>query len=146
MTWSEPKFNQNVSTNALSSTLDISATILDRAGIKPYFGIKGKSLLETMKTSSSVRNQLLIEFNDGGARLGFKNPARVRSLITQKYRFTAYLDQTWGELYDLVNDPNETHNLWDDLNLPQIKAELSLLLNQELINLMDESPRSLRQA
>ena len=144
--WSDPTLEQKKSTNVLSSTLDISATILDRAGIAPYFGVKGKSLLKTLTSESSVRDELLVEFNDGGARLGFKKPARVRSLITKTHRFTIYLDNTWGELYDLITDPHETCNLWDDPCSIEIKSKLSLLMNQELISLMDESPRSKRQA
>jgi hypothetical protein len=56
------------------------------------------------------------------------------------------LDQDWGELYDLTIDPSETNNLWDDLNYSGIKAKLSLSMNQELIGLMDESPKSKRPA
>jgi hypothetical protein len=78
--------------------------------------------------------------------LGFKTPARVRSIVTQSYKFSIYLDQSWGELYDLANDPSETNNLWSDPNHSVIKAELALSMNQELIGLMDESPMSDRPA
>jgi hypothetical protein len=70
----------------------------------------------------------------------------VRTIITSSYKFNIYLDQDWGELYDLTIDPSETNNLWDDLNYSGIKAKLSLSMNQELIGLMDESPKSKRPA
>jgi hypothetical protein len=70
----------------------------------------------------------------------------VRTIITSSYKFNIYLDQDWGELYDLTIDPSETNNLWDDLNYSDIKAKLSLAMNQELISLMDESPTSKRPA
>ena len=57
-----------------------------------------------------------------------------------------FLNENWGELYDLTIDPSETNNLWDSPKYSTIKAELSLLMNQELIGLMDESPRSKRPA
>jgi arylsulfatase A-like enzyme len=144
--WSDPQQQQQPYSKTLSSTIDLSATILDRAGINPYFGIKGKTLLSSMSKDEKVRNELLIEYNDGGSRLGFEAPARVRSLLTEKFRFTFYLDQNWGELYDLSKDPNETNNLWNTVTYKDIKAELSLSLNQSLTGLMDESPQSKRLA
>ena len=144
--WSDPQQQQQPYSKTLSSTIDLSATILDRAGIDPYFGIEGKTLLSSMSKDEKLRNELLIEYNDGGARLGFKTPARVRSLLTEKFRFTFYLDQDWGELYDLNKDPNETNNLWNKAEYKDIKAELSLSLNQSLTGLMDESPQSKRLA
>ena len=33
---------------------------------------------------------------------------------TATHKLVYYIGQTAGELYDLVTDPNELHNLWDD--------------------------------
>ena len=144
--WSDPRQKQQPHSKVLASTIDLSATILDRAGIDPYFGIKGKTLLDNMSKDQEIRTELLIEYNDGGARIGFESPARVRSLITGNYRFTFYLDQEWGELYDLKGDPDETQNLWNHPKYENIKAQLSIDLIQSLTGLMDESPQSKRLA
>ena len=144
--WSDPRQKQQPHSKVLASTIDLSATILDRAGINPYFGIKGKTLLDNMSEDKKIRTELLVEYNDGGARIGFESPARVRSLITENYRFTFYLYQEWGELYDLKGDPDETHNLWDHPKYENIKAKLSIDLIQSLTGLMDESPQSKRLA
>ena len=108
--------------------------------------VQGESLLDAVQGGTTKRDDLLIEYNDGGARLGFEEPSRVRALLTGRYRITIYRDQDWGELYDLSEDPNETHNLWDDPNHAGIKLDLSLRLNQQLTAMMDESPRSQRIA
>ena len=144
--WSDPHQKREQVSDKLASTVDISSTILERAGIAPYNGMKGKSLLPIIEDKEFDRERLLIEYNDGGDRLGFKTPARVRSIVTKSYKFNIYLDQNWGELYDLANDPSETNNLWSDPNHSAIKAELALSMNQELIGLMDESPMSDRPA
>jgi len=120
--------------------------ILARAGLGPYNGVQGQSLLDCLDGSGAVREDLLIEFNDGGTRLGFETPARARVLMTGRYRFTLYGGQNWGELYDLAEDPDETVNLWDDPGHSRVKAELSPRLNHRLTALMDESPRSTRVA
>ena len=96
--------------------------------------------------TADLRSSLLVEYNDGGARLGFETPARVRSLVTDRYRFTIYKGCDWGELYDLDTDPGETHNLWNFENHAGAKAELSLLMAHHLADLMDESPRATRPA
>ena len=37
---------------------------------------------------------------------------------------TVYYNQTYGELFDLEQDPGEIHNLWDDPDSQQLKTEL----------------------
>ena len=37
-----------------ASTIDISATILDRVGLVPYHGMRGTSLLPVMKVAASI--------------------------------------------------------------------------------------------
>ena len=92
------------------------------------------------------RDEIFIEYNDSGARLGFQTAARVKALVTERYRFTLYMGEDWGELYDLAEDPNESHNRWNDPGYANVKADLSLRLNHMLAGLMDESPRPQRRA
>ena len=144
--WADPARDAPARSAALGSTLDLSATVLDRAGLLPFNGMMGRSLLPCLDGSGDLRDDLLIEYNDGGPRLGFASPARVRTLVTPTHRFSLYRDQDWGELYDLAADPDETRNLWDDPGAREVRAELSLRLNHRLTALMDESPLSDRLA
>jgi arylsulfatase A-like enzyme len=144
--WSDPDSRNAKRTAALASTIDLSASILERAGLASYAGNQGKSLLATLDGTSELRDDLLIEYNDSGPRLGFDTPARVRSLLGERYRMTIYQGHDWGELYDLQEDPGETHNLWDSAEHGEVKADMSLRLAQQLAGLMDESPRARRLA
>lgn len=147
MIWSDPAHREGRTTDALASTVDLPATILDRAGVTPYFGMQAESFLSLLKgETTSHRDALFVEYNDGGPRLGFERPARVRSVVTDQWRYTIYKDQDWGELYDLANDPGETRNVWDEPSAASAKAELGLRLNHMLTSLMDESPRATRRA
>ena len=92
------------------------------------------------------RSEALIEYNDGGCRLGFEEPARMRALVTKSWRYTVFKDQPWGELYDLQNDPHETCNLWDSADHHKVRADMSERLTHHLIAQMDESPRADRLA
>lgn len=147
MVWSDPLDRAGRTSDALASTVDLAATILERAGVGPYRGMQSRSFLPVLRGEREEhRDALFIEYNDGGPRLGFDEPARVRAVVTNQHRFTLYKDAEWGELYDLVEDPRETRNLWDDPGASAAKAELSLRLNHMLADLMDESPRATRRA
>ncbi|WP_299026250.1 sulfatase-like hydrolase/transferase [uncultured Sulfitobacter sp.] len=144
--WSDPADRSAGTSDALASTVDLAATILDRVGIAPFNGNQGKSFKSVLTDGGSVRDELLVEFNDGGIRLGFPKPARVRSLLTPEWRYTMYLDEDWGELYDLGADPNETLNLWDSADHFEMRAHLAERLTHHLTAQMDESPAADRIA
>jgi arylsulfatase A-like enzyme len=144
--WSDPDQRTQTNTDALCSTVDLAATILDRAGLEPFNGNQGQSFLPATQSKAGPRTEALIEYNDGGNRLGFVKPSRVRSLVTSEWRLTVYRDQDWGELYDLKNDPNETNNLWESVDHQSIRAHLTNRLTHHLIAQMDESPQADRIA
>ena len=146
MIWSDPSSRSPRVSSAMASTIDLSATILDRAGIAPYFGIQGESFVESITSESPHRDRLLIEFNDSSPRLGFDEAARVRTIVTEDWQLSVYGDNDWGELYDRINDPSCLHNLWDDESHKNTKTNLIEGLTHLLIAQMDESPRSTRQA
>lgn len=144
--WSDPLDRRAANSNALCSTVDLAPTLLERVGLRPFNGNQGQSFLAATSGEDGPRNEALIEYNDGGNRLGFDPPARVRALVTRRWRYTVYRDQPWGELYDLENDPNETRNLWDSPAHQNIRASLSERLIHHLIAQMDESPQADRIA
>lgn len=140
--WSDPQGAVGLSTQGLASTMDIAPTVLDRAGLRPYFGIQGVNLAPTLRGDLPVRDCVLVEYQDSKTRQGFSKPAMVRSLITERYRYTLYKDQAWGELYDFQVDPDESHNLWDSPMYAAVRERLGLQLVQEMMNAVDPSPRA----
>ncbi|TMJ79474.1 MAG: sulfatase, partial [Alphaproteobacteria bacterium] len=48
--------------DTLASTLDISATVLDRARIEPFSGIQGHSLLPALRGAGAVRESVFIQY------------------------------------------------------------------------------------
>jgi len=144
--WSDPAGPRACVRHALASTADLAPTIIERAGLKPYWGIQGKSLLSAIRDDAQPHDQILIEFQDGAPRFGFVEPAFVRSLVTDTHRITLYKGETWGELYDLVKDPNETFNLWDEPSQAVTRAHLTERLAQAMMDAVDQSPRAVRRA
>ena len=119
---------------------------MDRVQLKPYNGIQGLSLLPALQSDDTVREDLLIEFNESSPRLCFSEPVRVRSVVTDEWRYSIYSGQQWGELYHLSEDPEESHNLWDDPDYFSVRARLSERMNHLLMAQMDESPQSVKLA
>ena len=146
MIWSDPNSRTAVRTKTLGSTIDLSASILERVGFEPYNGMQGKSFLRSLSGDEPRRDEVLIEFNNNDARMGMVTVPRVRTLRSKSRRLSVYADEDWGELYDLENDPNETHNLWNDEKAEKAKLKLSLRLVEHLARQTDSSPRSKRLA
>jgi arylsulfatase A-like enzyme len=42
----------------------------------------------------------------------------------RSWKLVHFLDEPFGQLFDLENDPGEVHNLWDDPGTAAVKREL----------------------
>jgi arylsulfatase A-like enzyme len=127
--------------SALAGTIDIGATILDRAGLAPYNGYQGKNLLPlTNGEADKIYESVLIEDDQQRSYFGYDSPPRIRTLITERWRMTMSHGVTWGELYDLENDPDEMNNLWDEAGHASVRAELTEILARRQMELVDRSP------
>jgi arylsulfatase A-like enzyme len=140
--WAEPGERQAQRSGVLSGTLDIAATILDRARIAPYNGMQGVSLLSAVNGEGlpTARDSMVIEDDQQRATMGFASPPRLRSLITERYRMTIAHGDPYGELYDRHNDPFEMDNLFEDPAHRAVRAELMERLAYREMELADRSP------
>ena len=129
---------------ALASTLDIARTVLTRAGIAPFNGMQGRDL--TRPPSDDLAKDVLIEEDGQRSLFGFQRPPRVRTLVTDRWRYTVYLNSPWGEFYDLREDPGELHNLWDDPARRAQRGELAERMVAKLMAGFDRSPLPTRLA
>lgn len=142
--WQDPLYPQSNPRviNDLVGSIDLSATILDRVGISPYYGLQGQSYLPGIRGEPSRmrRSSFLIEEEQLSGIFDETAPLRVRTVVTQNHRLTIYSGRKWGELFDLENDPDEIVNLWDDPSTLSIKSELLEELAQCQAMADDPSP------
>lgn len=122
------------SVNLLAGNVDVAPTLADLAGVKSPGFVDGRSLVPLMRqgTPERWRQVFLLEHGHGpGTRPPLEPPkngvleppellspstrekfyiAPYEGVRTQRY---VYVEYSTGEreLYDLVNDPNELHNL-----------------------------------
>jgi arylsulfatase A-like enzyme len=145
--WAEPGARAPRTTDVLGGTLDIASTILDRAGVQPYNGIQGGSLLPAIAGEGALsRASMVIEDEAQRATLGHPAPPRLRTLITRRWRLTINRGDPWGELYDLQNDPHELDNLFEDRDHRGVRAELMEELAYRQMELADRSPLPIGRA
>jgi arylsulfatase A-like enzyme len=140
--WAEPGTRPARRTDVIGGTLDIAATLLDRARVQPYNGIQGESLLPAIdgEGAPETRDSMVIEDDQQRALLGYQAPSRMRTLITARWRMTIAHGDPWGELYDLANDPHEMDNLFEDPGHRGVRAELMEKLAYREMELADRSP------
>jgi arylsulfatase A-like enzyme len=127
--------------DALSGTLDIAQTILDRTGLEPYYGIQGRSLMpEIGGAPDQGPGAVLIEQEDQRGYFDQPPPARCHTLVTEQYRLTLYHGNDWGEMYDLIDDPDEIINLWDDPAHKETRSNMLETLARRQMALVDLHP------
>ncbi|HPC43668.1 MAG TPA: sulfatase-like hydrolase/transferase [Candidatus Latescibacteria bacterium] len=134
--WNLPgALREGVTESGVASTLDVTPTVLDLCGIPPEPGIEGISLAPYLRGQETyARDEALTENDDD--YLG----ERLRTLVTGEWKITAYAGRPWGELYDRVNDPHETRNLWDDPAFRGPRDEMRLRLLDHLMRREDRLP------
>jgi len=146
--WADPHApSRGARTAALASTIDIPATILARARLAPYAGMQGVSLLDAFADSRSEgRDAVFIQYDHQRPMDVFGGPPRVHTLVDPRWRISLFAGASWGELYDLANDPGEFDNLWDEPTHAAVKARLIERLLQAEIEHVDRVPRPIALA
>jgi arylsulfatase A-like enzyme len=128
-------------TSALCQTVDLAPTILERAGVAPWNGIQGQSLLPILSGKvKEIRQDLLIEEEGQRYYMGFNERVRMRSLIYGAHRISVYDGVEWGELYDRSTDPEELNNLWDVPAHQSLRAAMTERMLRHMIALAETSP------
>lgn len=139
--WCDPAGPKGARSKALVQTTDIAPTILERAGVEPWNGIQGRSLLPLIEgRRERLRERLLVEEEGQRYYLGFSDRVRMRSLLTARYRLSLYDGVPWGELYDLGEDPDELDNRWDDPQARALRGELVEELARAMMEHAEASP------
>lgn len=110
-----------VVSSALQSLVDVPQTFLSTCGVDTPGWMQGVDQHAVWQgRQDSARDWALVENRH--------NPTTVhlRTLVTSRYKLTTYRDAAYGELFDLDDDPNESHNRWYDRTYASVKTDLLL--------------------
>ena len=119
----------------LASSIDISATILARAGIQGFNGLQGRDLLSTEPPVA-----VIVEEDSQRTMTGFDRPQRVRTVVTDRYRMSLRHGEDWDELYDLQADPEEVVNLYAAPSARGLRCDVTEMMVRRMIDLQDRAP------
>ncbi|MBI1299785.1 sulfatase-like hydrolase/transferase [bacterium] len=126
--WSPGRFEGGRRFDELCSLMDIGPAILEMAGVSPAAGMEAESLLPALTGAEwAGRDAVFAEHSRDGILQETDMMTMVR---TRTWKLVHFLGEPFGQLFDLVNDPGEIENLWDD---PAYAAK-----KQELFNLILE--------
>ena len=121
--------------SGLASSIDVSATILARAGVQPFNGIQGRDLL-----SAPPPDCVIVEEDSQRRMTGFERPQRVRTVVTERYRMSLRQGEDWHELYDLQEDPLEMENRYFDAGSAAVRHDVTERMLRRMIELQDRAP------
>ena len=114
----------------LVSLLDLLPTLCDYAELPIPSGLHGLSLLPMLEgKANKTRHDYVV--SEWHTEYGYIiTPGRM--LRTERYKYTKYIEGDGEELYDLENDPGETHNLISNPVYSKVLKEHRELLREHL--------------
>ncbi|MEK3882549.1 sulfatase-like hydrolase/transferase [Paenibacillus sp. PL2-23] len=106
---------------SIQSLVDLAPTFLSFCGIPIPHAMTGIDQKEVwLGQRESARDHAICEFRHEATTI------HQKTYVDARYKITVYYNQTYGELFDLVEDPGELHNRWDDPDYAVLKSELLL--------------------
>lgn len=126
----------------LIELVDIAPTLLEAAGLPIHPGMQGKSiwsLLTADVPEKRHREDVYCEFYNAGRK---QDGIGVHATMvrTDRYKLVQYHRHPDGELYDLMNDPEERFNLWDRADKQDIKLDMMERLCDRMAGTVDPLP------
>jgi len=139
----DPRLNKDTKvdkSNELVALVDIAPTVLDLAGVSIPDEMQGRSVKPLMRgQETDWRQELFLE-----NMMTIQNYPRIEAVRTHDWKYIRYFDREkdqaysdmlvasingeesiYEELFDLTNDPHETHNVIEVAANSEIVAELN---------------------
>jgi len=128
MVWSPDLFKGNRKVNGLMQSMDMGAAILEIAGVTVPSSFEAKSILPVLKGEEWFgRPYVFAEQVKDGIYTDGPFMTMVRN---HEWKLVHFLDADYGQLFNLQNDPEEMHNLWDVSDQIATKRELLDVLRE----------------
>ena len=118
------QFGAGVRSEALVELVDQAPTLLELAGLHIPERMQGRSLLPILSgevPASMHRDFVRCEFYDA---LQADDGTFATMYRDERYKLVVYHGHNLGEMYDLVEDPDEFEDMWDEPEAQPTKLEL----------------------
>lgn len=111
LVWSPSRLPQGQRHTALIQQMDVVPMLFELAGLTLEGPHAARSALPLVQGDDAIRDAV---FSEHGRSNQIPDIDFMTMIRTDDWKLVHYLNQPWGELYDLKNDPQEFHNLWND--------------------------------
>lgn len=129
MIWRGPDVPENRVIYEPVSTIDLAPSLLDLAGVDAQLHQHGESL-RPLLNGQAKRNFAMSEWELLPGRVSAK--VSLRCVRTRTYKLTKDMNSGHGELYDLLADPYETDNLFDNPKVADIRMRLEAYITTRM--------------
>ncbi|NQT39543.1 MAG: sulfatase-like hydrolase/transferase [Planctomycetes bacterium] len=133
------RFSSGLQADGLVELVDLAPTLLEAAGIEVPESVQGRSLLPILTGGADPachREAVYSEYyNAWTHKRSYGTMVR-----TEREKIVVYHGIDEGELYDLEEDPDEFHNLWDDPSRWSMKMRLMKRAFDTSVLTMDPMP------
>jgi arylsulfatase A-like enzyme len=128
LVWSPGRFDGGRVVDALCQQMDLGPTILELAGVEIPPTLEAVTMLPALYGADwNGRTTVFAE----QAKDGILQHAEFMTMVRNKaWKLVHFLDEPYGQLFDLRQDPAEVHNLWNDPAYEEIKQELLAVLRE----------------
>ena len=126
------------------STLDLAPTFYDFADAAPSLEMQGVSLKPLLEGKPLGREAVHSEWHVHPSRCGVG--LQLRTVRTRTHKCTFELGSGAGELYDLVNDPEETVNRFEDPGYAKVRKELDEIMRARPGKILENLPEPIGMA
>lgn len=107
--------------DALQSLVDLAPTFLKLTDLPVPRAMTGVDQSDVwFGEKDSVRDHIICEFHHEPTTI------HQKTYVDERYKLTVYYNRNYGELFDLLDDPDERRNLWDDPASQELKSTLLL--------------------
>lgn len=119
--WSPNRFKAGTRVDAQCQLMDIGHTILELAGVAPPELAQTESLLTALEGKDwEGREYVYAEHPADGI---YEGPY-MTMIRSKQWKLVHFVGQSYGQLFNLEQDPEELHNLWDSLDHKEIRQSL----------------------
>ncbi len=126
--WAPGRFAPGRKLDALCQQMDVGPAILELAGVEIPASMEAESLSPSLNGEPwDGRQYVFAEHSRDGILQETEFMTMVR---TRDWKLVHFLDEAFGQLFHLANDPEEVHNLWDDPAAAEKKQELLDVLRE----------------
>jgi len=128
MVWAPGRIPGGRTVDSLCQQMDLGPTILELAGVDVPHTLEAVSMGASLRGEDwQGRDYVFAEQAKDNILTDCEFMTMVRN---QEWKLVHFLDEPYGQLFNLRNDPDEVVNLWDDASSAAKKEELLAVLRE----------------